>query len=219
MSKKIVVLALSVVGIAMFGIPGVASATPAHIDVAENFTASSIGPMTREKSNGEITTCHKGMSGAGGFTTTTTGTLTLSFHECTTKILGFDVWCQSPGEPTGTIKTTTLTFHLITFAANKPGVLITPNATAEGNHFATFECGGVKKFLRGNGVIGTITNPAPGTAAKVHTLKFEQGITTGNQKHQAYTGVNYNLEEGGLKVAEIGEGTITFANARKITTT
>jgi hypothetical protein len=216
MSKKMMLLALSVVSAALFALPAIASATPAHIDKAENFTVAGGAAAVLETTTGETITCAAGVTGSGSFENTTTGTINLKFHKCTTVVFGFKVACTTSGEPSETIATTALPFHLIMIAANTPGVLITPNASGS---FAHFACAGVNKTVEGNGVIGTITSPKCGVASKTATLSFAQGATTGLQQHTTYTGVNYHLESGGNKASQTATGTITFAAARTITCT
>ena len=152
MSKKMMLLALSVVGAALFALPAVASATPAHISATENFTISSEKAATLEDDGGAKVTCHNGLSGNGSFENTTTGTINLTFTGCTSSGIN----CNSSGQESGVIVTTALPFHLVTLGSSA-GVLITPTAETN-NHFATFNCTiFVKKTVTGNGVLGTIT--------------------------------------------------------------
>jgi hypothetical protein len=212
MSKKMMLLAISVVSAAFFVMPAVASATSAHISsAAGTFTIAPNGATELETTGGEKVTCTGGVKGSGTFENTTTGNLNLTFHGCSSS--GFS--CNSTGQPAGTIATTALPFHLITIAAGSPGVLITP---AAGNHFASFNCFIVPKTVNGNGVIGTITSPKCGTASTTAALSFEQGAT-GLQKHTTHTGVNYHLESGGQKAAQISKATLTFPGSRTLTCT
>jgi len=227
MSKKMMLLALSVVSAVLFALPAVASATPAHISATEPFTVAK-GLVSEkgilETTGGEKIECLKGVSGEGSWHSTTTGTLTLEFHECTAPTIFGNLTCTtrtSEGgtnpESAGTIRTTNLEFHMIMIAANTPGVLITPDTAT--NVFAHFTCGGglVTKTVVGNGVIGTITSPACSTPSTTATLKFEQGATTGLQKHTTYTGVNYHLESpAGTKASQTAEGRIIFKENKSI---
>jgi hypothetical protein len=221
MSKKMMLLALSVVSAALFALPAVAAATTAHLSATSTFTVSKGATETveLETTGGEKVQCHSGVSGKGSFVTTTTGNLELTFHGCTTTVPIFGTLnCSSSGAPTGTIVTTTLPFHLISKVSGSgtPGVLITP---AAGEHFATFVCGGIaERKVTGNGVIGTITSPGCGVASLTATLKFEQGAT-GVQKHATHTGVTYGLKSNGTPAAQIAEGKITFPAPRSITCT
>ena len=144
-------------------------------------------------------------SGGGEFKDPETGTIELTFHGCKTTL---NIPCTTPGaEPSGTIQVGPLPFHLKTVdheGQHKPGVLITP---AEKNEkgvgpFTEFKCsfaGTVK--VKGNGIIGTITDPEEGVAQSTATVKFqeilnEEGEPTGVQTHQKVTNdeTSYHLE-------------------------
>lgn len=215
MSKKMMLLALSVAVAALFALPAVASATPAHISATENFTVTSTTPTFLEDKNGSKVVCSKGVTGNGTFENTTTGSINLTFHGC--RSVEPNVACGTEE----TIVTTTLPFHLISLAANSPGVLITPNA----GHFATFNCTiFVKKEVKGNGILGTITAPkcnvVPPEESTTATLKFQQNpAKTGSQLHETYTGVTYQLTSNGVNAAQDGEGQIHFNNAKSLTCT
>jgi len=217
MNKKMMLLALSVVSAALFALPAVASATPAHISATENFTISGTETVTLEDDGGAKVECHSGVSGSGSFENTTTGTINLTFSGCTSS----GISCNSSGAAAGTIVTTALPFHLVMLAANSPGVLITPNAGGTGTHFATFNCTiFVKKEVTGNGVLGTITSPACGVANKTATMSFAQDpAKTGSQLHPTYTGTTYQLKGNGTNSAQIATGQIHFANAKTISCT
>ena len=227
MSKKMMLLALSVVSAALFALPTVASATPAHISATENFTVSpgAIQTVELETTAGEKYSCHGGRTGSGSWHSTTTGTMQLEYHGCTAQTVFGNLTCTTHasegGTPvSGTVSTTKLPFHLITIANHTPGILITPNS--ETNVFAHYTCGGglVQKTVTGNGLIGTITSPTCGTPSTTATMKFEQGPTTGTQKHTTHTGVNYHLESpAGTKMALVAERRFHFAQARTITCT
>jgi hypothetical protein len=226
MSKKMVFLALSVVSGALFILPAVASATPAHISATENFTVTKgvTETTTFETTSGEKFECHKGVTGVGSWHSTTTGTLTLEFHECTTTVFGSVVTCTTDVAEggtgiSGTVSTTHLPFHLIMPEpkGQHAGMLITPTAGTN-NHFATFTCGGglVTKKVTGNGIIGMIASPTCGTASTTATLKFEQGATTGVQKYSTYTGATYGLLMNGTAMAQVGERRLHFGSAKSI---
>jgi hypothetical protein len=220
MSKKMMVLAFLVVSAALFALPAVAAATTAHLSATSIFTVSkgAVETVEFETTEGERLQCHGGVSGSGKFETTTTGTLNLTFHGCTTSTIFGSLTCTSAGQASGTIVTTTLPFHLISKVngSGTPGVLITPGT---GEHFATFICGGIaERKVTGNGVIGTITSPACGVASTTATLKFEQA-TTGVQKHNTHTGVTYGLKSNGVPTTLVAESRITFPVARSIVCT
>lgn len=217
-------LALSVVTAALFALPPVASATPAHITPIGNFTVTkgaSKETATLHTAGGEKVECHKGVTGSGSFENSTTGTLNLEFHDCTSS--GFTCTSHASEGGTGisgTISTTPLPLHLIMVEKSKPGVLLTPNASG---FFAHFTCAGglVVRTVTGNGIIGTITSPGCGVASSTATLKFEESAVTGIQKHTTYTGTPYHLHSvNGTKAAETAEGQIHFSTgARTISCT
>jgi len=184
MSKKMMLLALSAISAAMLVVPAVASALPAHLNAnpgafqVHGFN-SELSRVAGGGSHGTTTT------GSGSFENTTTGTITLKFHGVTSGGLP----CNSTGEPSGTVATTKLPFHLVMLATNKPGILITPL----NGHFATYLCGGfVQVIVKGNGVLGEITSPACGVAQNTATVKFNGAA--GVQTPSEYTGVKYGLE-------------------------
>jgi len=226
MTKRMMLLALSVVSAILFALPAIASATPAHISATESFTVEkgAVETTILETSSGEKMECTKGVTGSGTWHSTTTGTVTLEFNDCTVVTpfgtLGCTTHAAEGGTPVANqIRTTELEFHLIMIAPNTPGTLLTP---AAGGVFAHFTCGGglVTKTWTGNGLIDTTTSPACGVASTTATLKFEQSATTGLQKHTTYTGVNYHLESpAGTKMAVTGEAKIKFPVAKSIVCT
>lgn len=227
MNKKMMLLALSVVSAALFALPAVAAANPAaHISATENFTVSGTKTVLLETHSGEKVECHPtaqvpAVTGTGSFENTTTGSVKLTFHGCTTTTIFGSIHCQSAGQPTGTITSTVLPFHLIgTLGPENAGVLITPTANSN-EHFATFTCAGIQKIVSGNGVLGTITSPKCGAAAtKTATLSFEQDpAKTGFQKHTNLTGVTYSLKSNGTQAAQIAEANLNFVNTKSITCT
>jgi hypothetical protein len=214
---------------AMLALPALASATPAHISPAPEVPfsihggASELSRVAGGGSTGTTTT------GSGSFENTTTGKIKLTFHGVKSTI---GTNCTSPGQPTGTVTTTELTFHLVMLAANTPGILITGNETTTGvktagegpwgHHFVDYACGIFIPTVqvRGNGVLGTITAPACGAASTTANVKFEPTVKgNGVQKHSSYTGTNYGLEssigEGAYSASAMeAEATITFGGAK-----
>src|SRR6476659_6092888 len=218
MAKKTKLLTLAVVSAAMLAVPALASAQTAHIDVAESFTIS--GGKSTLNETGGLTISGTSISGSGKFTNTTTGTLQLTTHGVTESIFGTKCGSTAQGhtESSGTVTSTELTFHLIMLATNKPGILLTPNATT--GVFKHFKCLGIEKTLTGNGLILTITSPACGVASKTATASLRKS-SNGHQEHKVYTGVTYHMysNSSGNPTAsyDIPENvTLTFANARKI---
>lgn len=219
MSKKMILLALAAVSAAMFALPAVASATPNHLNATSTFTVH--GPEGNlSTTDGKTVTCTT-TTGSGNFSTTTGGSLNLIFHGCSTVVLGFKVSCTSTepaGGTSGTIKTTTLGFDLITPDAGGNGILVTPPASAA---FAHFACAGVNFTVEGNGIIGTLLSPACNASSTTATVDFNRaaGIQHGHQEHRLYTGTSYDLTSGGSTAAMDTHATITFPAARTLVCT
>jgi hypothetical protein len=207
--KKLMLGALAAL-CAMLALPAFASALPAHL--SENpgsFTvhggASALSRVGGGGTNGTTTT------GTGSFENTTTGTVSLVFHEVKSSI---GTNCTSAGQPTGTVKTATLPFHLVMLATEKPGILLTP--PAGGGNWAHYSCGIFIPTVQvtGNGILGTITSPSCGVKSNTATLSFKG--TEGVQEHLTYTGTTYDLHstlsEGGATAtsAMTAEATIKF---------
>ena len=217
--KKSLLLALAVVSSAMLAVPALASAQTAHIDSTSTFTVT--GGASTLNETGGLTLTGTSIEGTGNFTSTTGGTLSLTFKGVTESIFGTK--CGSTGqghaENSGVVTTTALTFHLIMLATNKPGILITPNQGV----FAHFKCLSIEKTVTGNGIIGTLTAPLCGESNSTATLKFRKS-SNGHQEHKLYTGVSYDLHtnSSGNPTASMdipGDSIIHFPEARKLTCT
>lgn len=207
---------------AMLALPAFASATPAHLDkVPEGSFTAHGGHLQLSRASGEIYTGAT-TTGVGTFESTTTGRIQLTFHAVKNSI---GVNCQTAGQPTGTILTTELTFHLVMLATNVPGILITggptPGEPGWGHHFADYNCGIFFPTVqwKGNGILGTITAPECGRRSSTATVSLE-AIEAGVQKHTVYTGVNYRLESsisGGAysQQAIATHATITFPGGER----
>src|SRR3954451_13668341 len=154
MSKKIMLLALTVVSAALFALPAMASANELHVEGATGKAFSGNGAGGNIQATGEPTiTCTKTES-AGTFTSETTGNENLTFLSCSANILGIALSCNSVFGAAGVIETSQV-FHLVTIGTiSKPGILLTPS-------FPTIICGSGfaerKIQLGGNGIIGTVT--------------------------------------------------------------
>src|SRR6476659_975763 len=212
--KKSLLLALAAVSAAILAVPALASAQTAHIDVTENFTIA--GGKSTLNETGGLTISGTSISGSGNFTNTTSGTATLTLHGVTESIFGTKCGTTpAHAENSGTVTTTELTFHLIMLGTNKPGILLTPNATT--NVFAHFKCLGIEKTVTGKGIIGTITAPACGVASKTATASFRKS-SNGHHEHKLYTEETYDLHtnSSGNPTASMDvpeNTTLTFANA------
>ena len=216
MNKKIMLLALAAVSAVVFALPATASALiPLHLKTAP-LGAQPIDDVT--PGNPTLTTagvkieCNT-FTGSATFDDTggTTGKISLSFsNNCKESIFGTS--CNSPGKAAGTIETTSLPFHLVTLANNKPGVLVTPSADGS---FAHVECffGGIKFTVSGNGLVGTITQPACGGKSKDATIDFN-ATAAGVQEHTTVAGTPtvYRLQKEGENAAQDSIGTLTLSN-------
>jgi hypothetical protein len=202
-------IALVAVCAAMFALPGVASAGTWHTGpLPLTFTAtggtSEWLTLNADHSVASKTHCTSN-SATGAYSTTTTGTMTITFKGCTSSGLS----CTTSGQTSGTIVFTPLTFHNVMIHANVPGILLTPNS--ETNVFAHYVCGGfINVTMEGNGLIGTITS-ACGTETSATELKFAATLTNTQQHTQiTTTGTVYDLKKAS------GE-TVTLVNTSKLT--
>jgi hypothetical protein len=211
--KKMLLLALAAIS-ALLALPAFASANPGVHVVPKPEGAFSVhgGASTLTRTDGNSTTGTT-TTGTGTFENTTTGTVKLTFHGV--KAMGFSCGSTTEGhaESSGTVTTTSLPFHLLTLDNGKPGILLTPGPT---NHWATFRCGFgfVNIVVRGNGILGEITNPACEANSNTATLKFSGAA--GVQTPLTMTGTKYTLESslnGGAltQSAMNAEAKITFA--------
>ena len=221
MNKKIMLLALGAISAVVLAVPAFASALiPLHLNPtpAGPQSIDSVGVARLSTTGGTQITCN-GVSGNAAFEAGgTTGTLNLTFGgDCTENVLG--TRCTSAGEPTGNISTTALPFHLVTLANEKPGVLITPNATGA---FAHFTCAGglITVTVEGNGVIGTITSPECKKSASSATLSFV-ATANGVQQHTTVAGTDteYHLIDGSENAAQEGHATLTLSETSELVCT
>jgi hypothetical protein len=217
--KKALMLALAAASVMMFALPAVASAESWNIDwnngdhkKALPFTVAGSEPKLKTHT-GDVVECSS-VGGSGSYSTTTTGSIHLSFTGC--RDAGTGVTCTSSGSASGTITTTALTFHniYVTHAGTKgAAVLITPNA----GHFATFDCKifgfGPTVKVGGTGVIGTVESCEPG---KSFGINFQESAP-GTQTHTTPTNTlgHYDLtssRDGAAPVtaSQVGTGTVSF---------
>jgi hypothetical protein len=217
MIKRIILLALAAVSASVLALPATATAiTPLHlVPKPEGTKLFEGGPAVLRGSFGSVGSTS--ISGAVGFSSTTTGTIALTFKGFS----AFGVTCQSPGQPSGVVVTTSLEFHLATVVdtptgATGPGVLLTTNA----GHFATFECGFFGKFVLGGlGLIGTITNVACGGSSAEPNLTFSPvSASSSVQTHKTLVGTTteYNLTTNGGESSLEMSGRITLGTSSKL---
>jgi hypothetical protein len=220
MSKKIMVLALGAVSVLMLALPAMSSAkTPLHLNsvpAGEKEITGTAG-ASLGTANGTTTVCG-GFSGKATFTSTTGGTMELTFGpDCTAA--GTNCTSHVPAAPVGSITTTPLAFELVTLAGKLPGVLV----TAPSGVFAHFTCfGGLVNVTveAHGGVLGTITEPGCGGTSNKATLKFES-LGHGVQKHRLLEGTatEYTLKKGAEFAAQDAHGTLDLVNNQTLTCT
>jgi hypothetical protein len=232
-------LAACLAALAFAALPALASAMYPNPYLAEGGKAiEKEAPFTVSGGAGELNTeggnfveCES-VTGEGRFTTPETGKVKLTLHGCRTI---FGITCTTPGDPSGTITTTELPFHLKTVdhqgeGEPRPGILVTPGsgeAAHGGPHFWSVECSfaGVLE-VGGTGLVGTITSPAERTPSNTETLRFsETAPGSGIQTHRVVTNDAAVTEEYDLKAsfnesptettAIEAETTLTFANGTR----
>jgi hypothetical protein len=200
MKSRTVLLALSVVTVALLALPAVASAGEWEISTAgELFTVQSTANtgLTSNEKGGRVNVNCKSTTGTGVYAVgsrTTVERVTLTYTDCTGP---FGFWaCTTAGQPIGTITTTELSGHNIMIDGTSPGpakmgILLTPNGT----HFASFVCAGLKSELTGNGLIAEVEQPC-NTAGKVLALQYESNGATGTEKYMQITttGTKFDLD-------------------------
>ncbi|HXR60577.1 MAG TPA: hypothetical protein VN732_04540 [Solirubrobacterales bacterium] len=219
MSKKMMILTVSVAIVATLAQSPAASGSPHHISSVGAFNIKG-GTATLSSASGGTLHCPE-VTGSGKYETTTTGTLQLRFGPtCTMTLFGVTDHCQSEaqGAPhnlvteTGNIWTTTLPFHIGTDDSANNVILLTPNATGA---FAHIECetifGNVSTTIEGNGVVGRIKSPPCNTQSKTMTLDFN-APAHGVQELTKVTGVIYRLKDGGENAALDLEATATYTD-------
>jgi len=229
MNKKIMLLALGAVSAVLLALPAMASAlVPLHLEPTPPAAVSQpihnaggeVKPFLSAES-GLTITCD-GFSGSANFEAGgTTGTMKLTFGpNCKESLTGGP--CTNTGvEKDNRITTELLPFHLATVehpakgGGKSPGVLVTPNANT---FFARFTChtifGTLEQNVTGNGVIGTIINPACNGLSTDATIKFEESAH-GKQTHNKLVGTEtiYTLTKGAEHVAQNATGTLTLKDA------
>jgi hypothetical protein len=238
MSKKIMVLALVAVSAAMLALPAFASAGVWDIRFADGTAPTVANPITytfespvgeTQKLTSAIGTisCTK-VTGAGNYTTETTGSITaMDFTGCKDPFGGN---CTTEGAAVGTIAPTLpMVTHNIrlepgetTALKHEIGVLITPAGTTPATrHYATFSCTFTGKVLvEGTGVIGQVTTPTCGTKTKESTLTFEGTGNTQKWRQITTTGTVYDLHSsifGGSPGTAAQDGKAVSKFAKEIT--
>jgi hypothetical protein len=216
MSKKSMLLALSVACAAMLAVPAAASAgqwtlTGGH----QKFTTHTNTVTTLTTNQGETTECTSS-SGEGTVEESGKGgSISLLFHGC--KSSGTS--CTTPGQSSGTIVTTAAvwkTLYLTHNSKEKPGIKI--EGSGHG-HLATFKCGfGLVTIEVYGSVIGEVEEKC-GTSGKTFSLTFDSPEGHGKQRwtQETETGPVTDLtvvRNGSHRTgSQDGTGTITLTNS------
>jgi hypothetical protein len=195
-TKRTFLTALVMTALSLAGLAGIASAA----EVALHNQANGVpGAFTGKGGAGTLTaegqkpvSCTEG-SGAGKFTSMTTGEIELTLKGCSSEVSGSKVNCTSSGQATGVITTNTAVVHGVELEPNPAieplGVLITGPAGG----FAKFVCGGLQTVTLTGNLIGEVTgkncNSAKSKSMEINfttkagatepTQKWEQVTTTG----------------------------------------
>lgn len=187
---------LAVVAIAAFAVPSSAlAAGPTLVgSLPMSFNAKGVGSVLISESTGAKWECSSS-SATGSFTSGSAGTETVTLQGCKYGGLGS---CQSAGQASGTIVTSTLNIQpvFLNSAHTTFGLLLSP---ASGN-VAEFQCGIAKSFWSGS-VIGQLQ---PGLG--VSTLQNEFSLRELSSGVQQYTQI-----EGTGPVHQLYHGTVTVA--------
>jgi hypothetical protein len=233
MIKKSLLAAL-VAAFAFTALPALAAANPKLDSPNGEFPVpftSHGGKTFFETVGGTKVVCEE-VENVGEFENGQTGSVRFHFYGCHDGTFGIPCTTEGLGLEEGEITTTTLPFHLVT-ANHEPethkehAILITPNGEKYGTgHFAEFDCSFLVHIdVTGNGIIGTITEPATNVASSRAKIVF-QAAGTGVQTHRKITGseteydlkavINGNHEEAET-AAQVGEGELTFEGEATLT--
>lgn len=213
MSKKMMLVALAVVSATLFALPAIASAQEIHLEPGngEKFTVSGTGVEIRGEGEPTVTCGVTGGSGSFDTGSSTTGGMTIDYHECHVNVI-FTIPCHSTGSAVNNTIVTTGTFHLITISSGVPGILVTLQETV-------IECAGISTMKVTGKMIGTITSPKCGEESKTVGLSFT--ATSNTQNHLTYTGIKYDLQsrtgtEAEKTAALVATATNTTINKQKL---
>jgi hypothetical protein len=213
MKHKLMILALAVIGAALFALPAAASAAEWDIDSETGAlptftTAGGVAKLTTSGFGAFMPIECTKSTGTGKYTTQTTASLNLTFTGCTQSGNA----CTTAGQTAGTIKTTELVAHNVMIestaqvAGGTPGLLITPT----NGHFGTFACGSSTIVLGGNGIISDISSlKCGGVFQKTATSGFATS-SSGNQlyKQVETAGTSFDMS------ATTSLGTFTYGEDR-----
>lgn len=162
------------------------------------FTSKGSAVEVRVKS--EMPRSCAGGSSSGNFLTSTSGEVKFTYTGCVYHSLGGSsgTACTTPGQASGTIVTSNLTFKLVYLdaAKTKYGLLLTPPGGGPFTYpiFAEAQCSGFGKETWKGELIGQITSPALGAApSTAFTLNFSSMETNQDFRLVEGTGVEHRL--------------------------
>jgi hypothetical protein len=231
MSKK---LTLNVFGVlaalALTALPGAASAKETALKCEKTpctFTVAG-GATTISSVSGDTVSCTS-VTGSGkainlGNLETTTTEESFIYHGCKETTTIFKFACTTPGQPSGTITSNSMTGHIVALpgATNEAGILLTDVKT-------TFTCaGGFARTTITGYLIGEFETKCGTPAGTTRKLNFET-VGHGAQKLTIYTGATFNLIDatnhnetptatsGYETAAESWTGTINFNQSFQLT--
>jgi hypothetical protein len=221
MSKKLMLLVAGVLSaLALTALPSVASAgEPTLHCTSLPCTYTVAGGVAELSTVGGNTVKCTSVTGNGTSTVLsgTTGTVTLTFHECREQVTGFGFSCTGKEQPTRTIKTNSMVTHNVLLAEKAKVANGTPGVLVTGAN-VTFTCAGFQSFTVTGNVLGHFENPQCNTPTKTYNLEF--AVTAhGQQKFKLVTetGNPFDLETNNDTVngkyetsAQKGTGTLTF---------
>ncbi len=186
-------------------------AIPGGFPATFSATASGVSESKLVLRNGTDTvTCTKPEgSGTGEFLDPSSGSLTLTLHNCSEE-LGFK--CTSAGQANGTVKTNSLPIHLTYLSDGTPGIALMANEAS--GKVMEMVCGGFISVVVKGGVLGAVYAPELGEAAQ-GVSAFMNSVKKGEGYAQEYTHTEAG-EEVGLQT-EIAGGSAEPASLGMLT--
>src|SRR4051812_6077948 len=228
MSKKLMLLALTVTSAAVFGLPATASAATWDLTAAPAgaFTVSTpeLSTTVLSNTNNELVECGS-TTGSGSYTTASSGTVSLVFEGCRTPTF-FNAACTSSAAVSGIIKTTPgLPFQNVYLNSAHTKLGITIKGTGQEEHFASFTCAGFVSFKVTGTILGEVEKEC-GASGTQFPLTFEQ-TSNGHQKWKQVEGtgsiedltVDNRLNGTSSTGAEKGTGSLNFTTSKFISCT
>jgi hypothetical protein len=210
MSKRILVLALAAVSVAMFSLPAVASANwgvdPSTATVAG--TSEGVGTVLAA---GEPTiTCEGPDHITGAWTDGTKGTFELDATNCHIVVVGFTIKCRTTGSALDNTIKVAGSFKNVTITSGKRGLLLTPAKT-------TVQCGATTPLHVEGNLIGEITAPTTPCPNNLKAATFQFAASGGVQADKTIDG---SITEYDLTAETNGSGnraTVAIAGAFNVT--